>query len=113
MIAKTPRPKSSENSVAALRDTVLGHLTYTIGKDRSAANVRDWFFATALAARDRVVDRWFEAQAQVSAGKQRHVYYMSLEFLIGRLLMNPSTIWGSRRICEQPWKAWMWIRFAA
>jgi starch phosphorylase len=88
MNATTPQAKSSEETIAELRKAVLGRLTYTIGKDRASANVRDWFLATALAVRDRIVDRWIEPPKTGYAEKQRHVYYLSLEFLIGRLLMD-------------------------
>ena len=39
-----------------LREAVLEKLTYTVGKDRNSASPRDWFIATALAVRDRIVD---------------------------------------------------------
>ncbi len=88
MNAKMPQPKSSEEIAVKLREAVLGRLTYTIGKDPGAANQRDWFLATAFAVRDCIVDRWIAAPNTGSAETQRHVYYMSLEFLIGRLLMD-------------------------
>jgi glycogen phosphorylase len=87
MMAKAPKAISGSETAAALREAVLGRLTYTIGKNPGSAHVRDWFLATALAVRDRVVDRWLLAP-EPAAEKQRHVYYMSLEFLVGRLLMD-------------------------
>ena len=45
---------------AALREAIVRKLTYDLGKSRSGARDRDWFMATALAVRDRVVDRWLE-----------------------------------------------------
>ena len=45
---------------ASFRDAILAKLTYSIGKDPSAARDHDWFVATALAVRDRVVDRWMD-----------------------------------------------------
>ena len=88
MNATMPQAKSSEEIAVKLMEAVLGRLTYTIGKDPSAANQRDWFLATAFAVRDCIVDRWIAAPNTGGAGTQRHVYYMSLEFLIGRLLMD-------------------------
>ncbi len=86
MNSKKAQAQSSEELAVKLRESVLNRLTYTIGKDPSAANVRDWFLATAFAVRDCIVDRWI---AGLENGvNQRHVYYMSLEFLIGRLLMD-------------------------
>ncbi len=87
-LAKTAGTKSSRETVEELREAVLARLTYTIGKDTAAANSRDWFLATALATRDCIVDRWIGAKKASYAENQRHVYYLSLEFLIGRLLAD-------------------------
>ena len=46
---------------ASFRDAILAKLTYPVGKDPAAARDHDWFAATALAVRDRVVDRWMDA----------------------------------------------------
>jgi starch phosphorylase len=80
--------------VAALRGAVLHHLTYSISKDRIVASERDWFIATALAVRDRVVERWMASTNATYAQNRRRVYYFSLEFLIGRLLSNSLTNLG-------------------
>ena len=74
------------SGAAALRDLILRKLTYTLGKLPSEARDRDWFVATALAVRDHITER-FLAQMQETRGREgKHVYYLSLEFLIGRLL---------------------------
>ena len=80
-----PTPPQAEDA-AALRALILRKLTYTLGKPPAEARERDWFMAAALAVRDRVVDR-FLGQMRDRAGAQgKTVYYLSLEFLIGRLL---------------------------
>ena len=74
---------------ASFRDAILAKLTYAIGKDPSAARDHDWFAATALAVRDRVVDRWMDVDPRdLSRAAQKRVYYLSLEFLIGRLMRD-------------------------
>src|ERR1700710_2378472 len=79
---------AQDEDVAALRRAVIAKLTYAVGKDPLVASERDWFVATALAVRDRVVDRWMTStRATYKAGSKR-VYYLSLEFLIGRLLFD-------------------------
>ncbi len=69
-----------------LRDLILRKLTYTLGKPVSEARDRDWFMASALAVRDRVVERFLRQMEQNRGKVKKHVYYLSLEFLIGRLL---------------------------
>ena len=73
---------------ASFRDAILAKLTYSIGKDPAAARDRDWFTATALAVRDHVIDRWMNATRATYLREQKRVYYLSLEFLIGRLLFE-------------------------
>ena len=74
-----------------LRVAIVDKLIYAVGKDIKTASPRDWFVALALAVRDRIVDRWMSAtrRSQQIGGKQ--VYYLSVEFLIGRLLMDALT----------------------
>jgi glycogen phosphorylase len=68
------------------RESVLTHLRYSLGKDSDHASIYDWRVALSLAVRDRIVDGWFDAtRATYTAGHKR-VYYLSMEFLIGRLL---------------------------
>jgi starch phosphorylase len=78
----------SEDDVREFAATVLAKLTLAVGKAAPAATDRDWFVATALALRDRVIHRWLAAdRANQSKGRKR-VYYLSLEFLIGRLFSD-------------------------
>jgi starch phosphorylase len=75
----------------ALRDAILAKLTYELGKTPDRAGPQDWYYATALAVRDRVVEVWMRAQAETLAQKKKRVYYLSIEFLIGRLLLDTLT----------------------
>ncbi|HEY5719247.1 MAG TPA: glycogen/starch/alpha-glucan phosphorylase, partial [Gammaproteobacteria bacterium] len=71
---------------AALRRSIANHLTYTVGKDPITATDRDWFFALAHATRDRLAERWMETMRRLYRTGTKRVYYLSLEYLIGRLL---------------------------
>ena len=82
------RDDPSPEAIAALRAGILDKLTYHVGKARVVATERDWFVATALAARDQVVDRWMASTDQAYQQGAKRVYYLSLEFLIGRLLFD-------------------------
>lgn len=81
-------PAAAVDDVAAYRALILRKLTYAVGKTVSAASDRDWFIATAMATRDYIVDRWMDSTKRTYATDQKRVYYLSLEFLIGRLLTD-------------------------
>src|ERR1700722_5392275 len=77
-------PKDSEE----LREAILAKLIYAVGKDTKTASQHDWFVALALAVRDRIVDRWTSATRRTHQAGGKTVYYLSVEFLIGRLLYD-------------------------
>jgi starch phosphorylase len=81
-------PLARDAEVAAFRTAVLDKLTYAVGKDPEHAFDHDWFEAIALAARDHMVDHWMDHTRQIYRKSQKRVYYLSLEFLIGRLLYD-------------------------
>ncbi|SEA30379.1 glycogen/starch/alpha-glucan phosphorylase [Rubrimonas cliftonensis] len=70
----------------ALRVAMAHSLRYAIGKDPVTATLSDWRLALTRAVRDLVVDPWFAATRRAYAEKRKRVYYLSMEFLIGRLL---------------------------
>jgi starch phosphorylase len=80
--------------VDAFRIAIVRKLTYDLGKSQAGARDRDWFMATALAVRDRIVDRWLSVTRATYESGQKQVYYLSLEFLIGRLLRDSVTNLG-------------------
>jgi starch phosphorylase len=76
----------SEDAIAEARSAILAKLTLAVGRHPENASDRDWFVATALAVRDRIVYQWMETNRRTRLGDAKRVYYLSLEFLIGRLL---------------------------
>ena len=81
----------TETDVAAIRDAIVEKLTYALGKRVVTARPRDWFIATALTVRDRIVERWIASNDETHRTHRKRVYYLSLEFLIGRLLIDALT----------------------
>ena len=81
-------------SVAELKAAVLAKLTYAVGKTAGLATPRDWFLAVTFATRDIIVGRWLESLDGVYVDGRKRVYYLSLEFLIGRLLFDALTNLG-------------------
>jgi glycogen phosphorylase len=79
---------SSDGDVAALQTAILEKLTYVVGKRRAIATERDWLLATAYAVRDNIVDRWLAGIDATYQNGSKRVYYLSLEFLVGRLLFD-------------------------
>src|SRR5215472_5343175 len=83
-----PVPATSHDDVQSLRRLIIEKLTYSTGRDPLLAGDRDWFVAAALALRDRIVDRWLQSTRDDTANNRKRVYYLSLEFLPGRLLLD-------------------------
>lgn len=63
-------------------------LVHRIGKDRQAALPHDWLAATIYTLRDDIIERWMVSSKAAHAAGAKRVYYLSLEFLIGRLLRD-------------------------
>ena len=86
--SRQPAPRPVDREVIELRDAVTAKLVHAVGKDVAEASDRDWFVATALAVRDRIVDHWLESTREADTAQKKEVYYLSIEFLIGRLLFD-------------------------
>ena len=82
-----PAP-SAASPPPPLADRIVANLIYRIGKDARAARPHDWLTATILTVRDQIIDRWMASTRSAHAAGAKRVYYLSLEFLIGRLLSD-------------------------
>ena len=88
-------PKSAEPTTshgrslpdaATLRRSIEYQLRCTVGKSPAAATLTDWRLAVSRAIRDLVIAPWFETTQRVYAEDRKRVCYLSMEFLVGRLL---------------------------
>src|SRR3979490_3425520 len=82
--APASAPASDEERLVEIKAAVLAKLVLAVGKDAGSATDRDWFLAAALAIRDPVLHAWVGPQRARNAKGSKRVFYLSLEFLIGR-----------------------------
>ena len=87
----SPAAASPTASSAELASTIVDTLVHRIGKDAQAARPHDWLAATILTVRNDIVERWMASTKAAHAAGAKRVYYLSLEFLIGRLLRDAVT----------------------
>ncbi|HLS28973.1 MAG TPA: glycogen/starch/alpha-glucan family phosphorylase, partial [Opitutales bacterium] len=76
------------NSVEDLKISIENHLKFSLARSPEKATSRDWWAATANAVRDRIVDRMLRTIKTQHQKNVRRMYYLSLEYLMGRLLVN-------------------------
>jgi len=72
----------------SFKRSIANRLVYSVGKDAYTAKPRDWYFCLSYALRDRLMERWMETMRSYYRQDAKRVYYLSLEFLIGRTLVN-------------------------
>ncbi|WBH16927.1 glycogen/starch/alpha-glucan phosphorylase [Sphingomonas radiodurans] len=84
-LAPSPAPANDRSPLA---ERIVDTLIHRIGKDERAARKHDWLEATILTLRDEIIDKWMASTRAAHAAQAKRVYYLSLEFLIGRLLRD-------------------------
>ncbi|QHI96692.1 glycogen/starch/alpha-glucan family phosphorylase [Xylophilus rhododendri] len=77
-----------DHGVADFKRAVANKLIYAVGKDPAAAKAEDWLHAAQLAIRDQLVERWMATTRAQYEQDVKRVYYLSMEFLIGRTFTN-------------------------
>ena len=75
-----------QTDAETMRGAILRHLNRSLGKDEAHASLYDWRVSLSLALRDLVMDPWFASTRKTYDAKSKRVYYLSMEFLIGRLV---------------------------
>ena len=81
----SPKPTPRSANPGALAEEIIEHLAYQVGKDAAVAKPHDWLRAAILVVRDRVIDHWMDSIRRTQQNDTKRVYYLSMEFLIGRL----------------------------
>jgi starch phosphorylase len=72
----------------SIKRDFVNHLEYTLGKNSYTATEMDKYFSLAYAIRDRLTEKWTKTQEKYYEKDPKKIYYLSLEFLIGRTLGN-------------------------
>ncbi len=75
-------------STREMAKAIRNHLAYTLAHDRETASPSDWWWAVCLAVRDQIMERASQSRQAHREGEVKRVYYLSLEYLMGRLLDN-------------------------
>jgi len=79
---------SIRGTAAEIVQHFMQHLKFDMGKDQFSATPMDCYLSFAAAVRDILLDKWLKTQPREYAANRKRVYYLSLEYLIGRSLSN-------------------------
>ena len=71
-----------------IQKSIVKHIEYTLSKTRFDINSQYFFQGTALSVRDRLLEQWNDTQLFIKINNPKKIYYLSIEFLLGRLLQN-------------------------
>ena len=71
-----------------IKQALRNHLAFSCFKSNETATARDWYATAAHTVRDHVVERWVKTATAYNEEDPKRIYYLSLEFLIGRMMSN-------------------------
>ena len=83
-----PNNSSAENNAVLFTHLIDHHIRFTVAKRRIQLSKHDWYRVTALAVRDMLVEKMLETRARFERAGAKKVFYLSVEYLIGRSLEN-------------------------
>jgi glycogen phosphorylase len=72
----------------SIKLSILNHLKFSLARDTNTATPRDWWLATSMAIRDRILERFMTTMGAQTGNNVKRVYYLSLEYLLGRMFEN-------------------------
>ena len=79
---------SIDTSVSGLKTLIQNHLKFSLARDPQNASKHDWWLATSKAVQSVIIERMIATQSRHHSTNTRRLYYLSLEFLMGRLYIN-------------------------
>ena len=77
-----------KRDVLSVQKSIIQHIEFTLSKTRFDINSQYLFQGTALSVRDRLLEQWNDTQIFIKMNNPKKIYYLSIEFLLGRLLQN-------------------------
>lgn len=86
---------------STLQDSIRHHARYSLGKEWEQLSGQDLFSAVALAVRDRLMDQMLETETRRQRANAKRLYYLSIEFLMGRSLGNNLHNLGLFHVCQE------------
>ena len=92
---------SPKRDLESLKRAIANKLMFSVGKDPQAASAQDWLNAAAYAVRDQLIERWMKTTRAQYAQDSKRVYYLSMEFLVGRTFGNALLALGLRARVQQ------------
>ena len=93
-------PPTTESNRALFVTLLEHHLRFTLAKPRASLSKHDWYRACAMAVRDMLIERMIATQSRFQRSNAKRLYYLSLEFLIGRSLENNLFNLGIIELCR-------------
>jgi starch phosphorylase len=96
-----PDPDVLKRAKEAFQAAFFRHLQLSLGKDKYSATAYDRYLAVAFAVRDRLIERWIQTQHTYYRQDVKRIYYLSMEFLMGRTLGNAVLNLGMEETVEQ------------
>ncbi len=97
---QTALPHTNGRDAASLKESLTNRLIFSVGKDSITATQRDWLYATSFATRDHLIERWMETMRSYYISDAKRVYYLSMEFLMGRAMKNAMLNLGFEPECR-------------
>ncbi len=89
------------DTVAGLKRDIIRHIVSSLGNDYARRSEYNYYHGLALAVRDRLIDQWIKTQRSYYEDESKRVYYLSMEYLPGKSLLNNLHCLGIHDVAQQ------------